>query len=88
MNASDRLASVAKDLAAVVAEMATEMVGQRPPVSVDRLLTVSQAAERLAVGRTTVYLLVTGGELQSIKVRGRRLIPESAIVDFIGGLSS
>ena len=42
--------------------------------------------ERLGVGRSTVYALMKSGELRSVHVGARRLIPEQAIVDFINKL--
>jgi excisionase family DNA binding protein len=42
-----------------------------------RLLTYEQAADYLAVGRTTMYDLVARGELQAVKIgRCTRLRPE------------
>lgn len=42
------------------------------------LLSPEQAAERLAVGRTTVYALIASGELETVRVgRSRRVVAES-----------
>jgi hypothetical protein len=35
-----------------------------------------------------VFALISSGELRSVKVAGRRLIPEQAIIDFIAKLDS
>jgi excisionase family DNA binding protein len=51
-----------------------------------RLNSVDEAMERLGVGRSTVFGLVRSGQLRSVKVGRRRLIPEQALVDFIDGL--
>ncbi|WP_223163552.1 helix-turn-helix domain-containing protein [Nocardioides humilatus] len=48
-----------------------------------RLFTVDQAAGCLCLHRTTVHRLIAAGELQSIRVGRRRLIPEVAINRFI-----
>jgi excisionase family DNA binding protein len=48
-----------------------------------RLHTVEAVMERLCLGRSTVFALMGSGELRSCKVGRRRLIPESAIVEFI-----
>lgn len=48
-----------------------------------RLHTVIQAGERLNICRSSVYKLLKSGALRSVKVCGRRLISEQAIVDFI-----
>jgi excisionase family DNA binding protein len=47
------------------------------------LLTPEHAAIRLGVGRTTVYALMTSGELQSIKIGRSRRIPASAVEEFV-----
>lgn len=47
------------------------------------LLTVEQAAERLNVGRTTTYSLIATGELASVKIGRRRLVPPAATKDLV-----
>jgi predicted DNA-binding transcriptional regulator AlpA len=47
-----------------------------------RLHGVPAVMERLSLGRSTVFALMTSGELRSVKVAGRRLVPEQAIIDF------
>ena len=39
---------------------------------------VETTANLLGVSRRTIYKLISTGELQSVKVRGRRLIPRRA----------
>lgn len=51
------------------------------------LLSVDQAATVLGIGRTNVYSLIGRGELRSVKVGGRRLIPRQSIADFVDSLS-
>lgn len=46
-------------------------------------VTVEKAAEMLGVGRTLVFAMVRGGELPSLKIGGRRLIPTKAVADYI-----
>jgi excisionase family DNA binding protein len=46
-------------------------------------LSVEEAAEALGLGRTKVFELVSGGQLRSIKVGRRRLVPVSALEQFI-----
>ncbi|OMC19689.1 helix-turn-helix domain-containing protein [Mycobacterium colombiense] len=53
-----------------------------------RLHGVPAVMERLSLGRSTVFALMTSGELRSVKVAGRRLVPEQAIIDFIAKLDS
>ena len=43
------------------------------------MLTVQQAAERLEVSPATVWRMLRRGALPSVKTRGRRLIPTSAV---------
>ncbi len=53
-----------------------------------RLHTIEAVMERLSIGRSTVYLLMESGQLRSVKVGRRRLVPESAVVAFIEGLAA
>ena len=47
------------------------------------LLTVEEAAECLGIGRTKTYELMMGGDLASIKIGSRRLIPVSSVTAYI-----
>jgi excisionase family DNA binding protein len=47
------------------------------------LLTVSQAAQALAVGRTTLYELIRGGELEVIRIGRSTRIPVDAIATYV-----
>lgn len=42
-----------------------------------------EAAEALGVGRTTVYALLASGEIESLTVGRRRLIPKDALEKFV-----
>jgi len=53
----------------------------------DRLLSVEAAAEALSLGRSVTYRLITSGRLRSVRVGGRRLVPGSAVAEFIDGAS-
>jgi excisionase family DNA binding protein len=53
-----------------------------------RLLDMKQVAERLNIGRSTAFDLVISGQLRSVKIGRRRLVPESAIADFIAKASA
>lgn len=44
---------------------------------------IDDVAELMSLGRTTVVALVGSGDLPSIKVGGRRLIPRRDLNDFI-----
>lgn len=50
------------------------------------VLTVEQAAERLSVGRSTMYGLVSSGAVESVKIGQLRLIPVDALVRYVEGL--
>jgi excisionase family DNA binding protein len=56
------------------------------PDAVARLHNIEQAQERLGVGRSKVFQLIGSGELRSVQVGRRRLVPEQAIRDFIARL--
>lgn len=49
----------------------------------NELLTPDQVAQRLGVGRTTVYELMGRGELPSLRIGRARRIPSSAVDAFI-----
>ena len=50
------------------------------------LLRVDEAGRRLNLGRTVMYELIRSGRLRSVKVGKRRLIPTSALVEFVDQL--
>lgn len=47
------------------------------------LLTVNEAAARLAIGRTMLYELIARRELRTVKIGRARRIPESAVDEWI-----
>jgi excisionase family DNA binding protein len=51
-------------------------------------LTVIEAAERLAVGRTTIYDLINRCDLQVVHVGRSARIPVTAVEDFAAALAS
>ncbi|MFG1818542.1 helix-turn-helix domain-containing protein [Kribbella sp. NPDC049174] len=50
------------------------------------LLTVEQAAQRLGIGRTTVFALLKSGQLESIPLGRLRRIPAECITEYIDRL--
>lgn len=56
------------------------------PVVIPVLYRVEEAAEALRLGRTVVYQLIRCGALRTVKVGTRRLIPVSAVTDYVAGL--
>ena len=53
---------------------------------VDSLLKVKEAAARLGVSRSLVYLLISSGRLRSVKLGRSRRIPVSCLDEFIAHL--
>lgn len=52
------------------------------------LLTVDQAAERLSIGRSLFYARLLRGDVRSIKVGRRRLVPAAALDEFVKRLET
>ncbi|MGH9011866.1 MAG: helix-turn-helix domain-containing protein [Acidimicrobiia bacterium] len=50
------------------------------------LFTPEEAAERLSVGRSTVYELISAGRLHSVRIGASRRIPAAALVAFVDAL--
>jgi excisionase family DNA binding protein len=73
-------AAVAELVAAIVATLRAEAQGGTAP---ERLMSVVEAAAALGVGRSALYDTIGVGDLRSIKVGRRRLIPASSVDKFI-----
>ena len=52
-----------------------------------RLLSIKTVAAALSLSRTKVYNEIGAGRLRSLRVGGRRLIPEDAVAEYIASLS-
>jgi excisionase family DNA binding protein len=50
------------------------------------LVTPEQAAQLLSIGRTSVYELISRGELQSVRIGRCRRVPVSSLVGYVRGL--
>ena len=50
------------------------------------LLTVEEAAERLHLGRTLVYRLISSDELESVKVGRSRRVPAECLSEYVAKL--
>jgi excisionase family DNA binding protein len=73
---ADRLAAAVAELVEALRDELRQADAQPTP---DRLLSIPDAADALGVGRTLVYTLIARGELRSVKLGKRRLVPSSAI---------
>jgi excisionase family DNA binding protein len=60
--------------------------GPRPLSQLPLVLTVEEAAERLGVGRTLMYALVSSGAVESVQIGRLRRIPADALDTFLNGL--
>lgn len=59
---------------------------QQPEPAIPLLLTVEQAADRLGIGRTLAYALVSAGEIESVQIGRLRRIPADALPAFLDRL--
>ena len=50
------------------------------------VLTIEQAAERLCIGRTLMYALVTSGEIESVTIGRLRRIPAECVTEYVNRL--
>jgi len=53
-----------------------------------RLNSVERVMEKLGVGRSTVFELMAGGQLRSVKIGRRRMVSDRAISEFINKLEA
>lgn len=62
--------------------------GQRPAVERDigLLLSVEEAAQRLHIGRSTIYALVASQQIESVTIGKLRRIPADALDAYIAAL--
>ncbi len=59
------------------------MTGAEPPEPGQLLLSPVQAARRLGIGRSTLYLLISDGQLESVHIGARRLVPVEGLERFV-----
>jgi excisionase family DNA binding protein len=50
------------------------------------LCTVEEAADMLSIGRTKTYRMIASGELRTVRIGRRRLVPVSELEAFINDL--
>jgi excisionase family DNA binding protein len=56
------------------------------PRPVRLVLTIEESAERLGIGRTLMYALVSAGEVESVRIGRLRRIPADALTDYVQAL--
>jgi excisionase family DNA binding protein len=74
---SAALAEQVARLAAMVTELVERPV--MPPLS----FSVDEAARLLGLGRSNLFKLLESGEIRSVKVGTRRLVPHKALEEFL-----
>ena len=62
--------------------MTTTDIEQKPRL----MLTIQEAADMLAISRSTVYQLIGAGALAPVSIGRLRRIPADELVDFVGRL--
>ena len=66
--------------------MATQIVGSRDETKL--LLTVTEAASRLSLGRSKTYELVRAGVIPSVRITGSRRIKVSDLLVYVAALGA
>lgn len=66
----------------LVMGMTTEI--PRPPVEPD-LLSMVEVSQRLNVSRTTVWRLAKRGDIRTVRIGSRTLVPRTELLRLIGG---
>jgi len=80
----DHEAAVREAVAQLAAALlAATRANEADPAGPDRLLSVDEAARHLGIGRSALYSELAAGRLRSLKVGRRRLIPSSALAEFV-----
>ncbi len=61
---------------------------EQPVPASKLLLRVEDVAEMLNLGRSKLYTYILSGELRSVKIGRRRLIPQEAVPEFVRALQN
>lgn len=83
---TDEIAATLAKLAALLAERDDDAAKPAEAARVlpaRTLLTVEEAAEQLGIGRTSMYRLVSSGEIESVRIGRLRRVPKDAISAYI-----
>lgn len=84
LDGADRIRAACQALAEALIAAADSQAEPAP----DRLLDVDEAAAALGIGRSVLYGLIARGELGSVTVGRRRLVPAASIARFIAERSA
>lgn len=85
MPAPTRLeAAIAELAAALREEIEASLEAPRAP----QLLSIPEAARRAGISRTLIYSLIASGELRTVKVGRRRLVPEHELAALSHGTAA
>ena len=60
-------------------------VAPAPTVREPLAYSIPQALELVPIGRSSLYELIGSGQLRTVKLNGRRLIPRDALEALVGG---
>jgi excisionase family DNA binding protein len=62
------------------------MITTEMTTAVRLVLTVEEAADRLGIGRTLMYALITAGAVESVRIGRLRRVPADALEKYVSGL--
>jgi excisionase family DNA binding protein len=68
--------------------MANDIIREHNRATMQRLLNMRQVATALNVGRSTAFELTQSGQLRSVRIGKRRLVPVDALDEFLESLSA
>jgi len=68
------------------AEVSVTQSSQLDQLRLPLVFTVEEAADRLGVGRTLMYSLVSSGAVESVRIGRLRRVPADALVTFLNEL--
>jgi excisionase family DNA binding protein len=74
---TDLNAQLAEALAALLAAAAAKPTP--PPARPETVLSIEEVAERLKVSKSLIYKAIADGQMRSIKIGKRRLVPASEV---------
>lgn len=57
-------------------------------LSAAALLNVEEAARRLGIGRTKMYALISAGDVETVNIGRRRLVPPECLDNYVKALRS